>query len=57
MTHRMILMSHDFKEVKALVIARRKDNASEVRQDERCIRNAEVDGSSPSRSPSFSESE
>ena len=25
MTHRMILVSHDFKEVKALVIARRKD--------------------------------
>ena len=25
MTHRMILVSHDFKEVKAVVIARRKD--------------------------------
>lgn len=24
MTHKMILMSHDFKEVKAVVIARRK---------------------------------
>ena len=27
MTHRMILVSHDFKEVKALVVAKRKDNA------------------------------
>lgn len=49
MEHRMILMSADFREVHRVVVAKKK-NASEVRQDERCTRNAEVDGSSPSRS-------
>ena len=36
---------------------RHRINASEVRQDERLIRNQEVDGSSPSRSSTFDESE
>jgi hypothetical protein len=30
MTHKMILMSHDFKEVKAMVIARRKAGVSQA---------------------------
>ena len=56
MTHKMILMSHDFKEVKALVIAK-KINASEVRQDERLIRIQEVASSSLARSSSSDERE
>lgn len=27
MTHRMMLVSHDFKEVKAMVVAKRKDSS------------------------------
>ena len=30
MTHKMILMSHDFKEVHKIVVARRKHNAGEA---------------------------
>jgi hypothetical protein len=38
MTHKMILMSHDFKEVHKIVVARRKDDASVAQQEERGIR-------------------
>jgi hypothetical protein len=54
MEHEMILLDADFRTVCARMTARRK-NASEVRQDERFIRNEEEDGSSPSRSSSLEE--
>ena len=45
MTHKMILMSHDFKEVHKIVVARRKDNADVAQVAEPLIRN-EKGGSS-----------
>ena len=47
----------DLMSVYARLAGRHRINASEVRQDERLIRNQEVDGSSPSRSSTFDESE
>lgn len=49
----MILFSADLQTVYKRLAARRKENAGEVRQDERCIRNAEVVGSSPTIGPTF----
>jgi hypothetical protein len=51
MTHKMILMSHDFKEVKAILIARRKDNAGVAQVAEHDIRNVEGESSNDSTSP------
>ena len=42
----MILATPDLKTIYKVVVARRKNNADEVQQDERCIRNAEVGSSS-----------
>ena len=52
MTHKMILMSHDFKEVKAMMIAKRKD-ADVAQVGERLPRMQEVGTSNVSIGPSF----
>jgi hypothetical protein len=43
MTHKMILMSHDFKEVLKIVVARRKASIAQV--EERIFRTDEVGAS------------
>ena len=49
MEHQMILFSADIKSIHARLA--KKFNAGEVQLDERRIRNAEVEGSSPPISP------
>ncbi len=53
MTHRMILVSHDFKEVKAVVIARRKDAG--MAELERSLRTGEDAGENPATGSIFEE--
>ena len=55
MTHRMILMSHDFKEVKAILIARRKASIAQV--EERIFRTDEVGASIASAGSTHKERE
>lgn len=53
MTHRMILMSHDFKEVHKIVVARRKASIAQV--EERIFRTDEVGASIASAGSNFEE--
>jgi hypothetical protein len=53
MTHRMILVSHDFKEVKALVVAKRKAPLVESAQHD--FRNVEATVRSRDGAPQDSE--
>lgn len=55
MTHRMILMSHDFKEVKAMVIAKRKDDAGIAQAAEHAPRKREDGTSSVSACSTYDE--
>ena len=56
MTHRMILVSHDFKEVKAMVVAKPKDDAGIAQVAEHAPRKGE-DGTSSVSACSNSEVE
>lgn len=57
MTHRMMLVSHDFREVKAVVVARRKQNAGVAQAEERLNRNQQVGVSNTSLGSTFEERE
>lgn len=56
MTHRMILMSHDFKVLK-VVVAKRKHKADVAQVGERIFRTDEVGASTASIGSTFEESE
>ena len=58
MTHKMILMSHDFKEVKAVVVVRRKEHSRRVSSEARTSDSyPENSGSTPLPGSTFEERE
>jgi hypothetical protein len=52
MTHRMILMSHDFKEVLKVMVAKKK-NAGMAEVDMHLTRNEDYSGSTPDSRSTF----